>query len=262
MFVDTIRISAAKRSAEIVYRGLLVEAAGGATPDRIVLAVMPPGISMDDTSLLLDAGLSRSAFALAATTAECMSGARPRTLTDDELTVARMSAWDAGPGEPSISPEEYNAIVSALARRPRAEVLAEFGFDEISWGREEWAVGEKIARASVALAEYADANPDGGDDAPEPKLDAEAERWVDAVKPKVDMSLPDLDAYARVTAHMRVRDPSKVLSEAKLTLGEFIAIEQAMSDHLENDADANERLDVLLEHYADEASEAAQKDFH
>ena len=254
MHVDTVHLLLAERAAELVYRGLVVDSPGRLL-DRLIIGVVPKSKSDDDVSALLDAGLPTARFVYAANVDDARKRTRPPEPSEEEMVAARMSAWSEGPGEPSLTPDEYGAIVAELARRPRKEVLADNGFDEISWTREEWAVGELLARASREMGRAG-----AGNDAGEPSLDPEMQEWVDAMRPRAAKGAVDLDAFARLFAHLSTRDPGKVLAERQLSVAEFMAMEAAVAERVDADPREADKLEALVEKHRPEALALAERE--
>lgn len=257
--VDSLRVRPGEHAVDLVFRGIFVDEPGRLL-DRIVVGVVPetrPAEAIEEGAdapaewgPLFDAALPIAAFALSASFIDATTGTRPPELTAEERDAARVSAFSDGPGEPSLTPEEHRAIRAELARRPRKEVLAEFGLDEIAWTREEWAVAEILADAGRSTMDAPD------DEDAEPALDARAAIWTEAMKPARPTKL-DLDACARLQAHLTAREPGKVLAEAGMTVAEYVGLEAALSDRLDDDAAASERFDALVAKYTPEAQEKA-----
>ncbi|MFO0615798.1 MAG: hypothetical protein U0414_24605 [Polyangiaceae bacterium] len=249
--IDGVRVSLRDRSVELTYRGWVPERT---LVERVVLGVVPAHAARAEASELLAAGLPNASFAWAANVEDAVQGRPPPELAAEERDAARVSAWSDGPGEPSLEPDEYRAIASELARRPRAEVLADYGFDEIGWTREEWAVAERLARASRELG---DADTESG---AEPSLDRELEAWVTAIRPSSGGGELDLGALARLSAHLSARDPGRVLRDANLTVAELARMEEALERRLSEDPQAEQQFDALFEAARPEAEALAARE--
>ncbi|MFO0617582.1 MAG: hypothetical protein U0414_33620 [Polyangiaceae bacterium] len=261
MSIDGVEVRLLDRSVELVYRGLFVEGSGRLV-DRLVIGVLPGSErESEDVSRELDGALSAAWFGLAASADDAASGRRPPELDDDRRAAARLSAWSDGPGEPSLTPEEYRSVQSELQRRPRAEALAAHGFDEISWTREEWAVGEILARGGQAASDV-----DADDDAAlrSASLDPALEAWLAALTPaRATEGAPpllDLDAFAKLSAHVSVRDPARVLGEAKMTVSEYVAREADVLAALDEDPAAADAFAASVARYTLEAEELAERE--
>lgn len=260
--VDSLRVRPGERSVDLVFRGLFVDEPGRLL-ERVMVGVVPEtrapadveeaGDAPAEWGPLFDAALPVAAFALAASFADATAGTRPPELTAEERDAARVSAFSEGPGEPSLTPEEHREIRGELARRPRKEVLAEFGLDEIAWTREEWAVAEILANAGRSTMDAPDVDGDA-----EPALDERAAAWTEAMKPRVEGGAKlDLDAAAKLQANLAAREPGKVLAEAGMTVSEYVGHEAALTERLEGDAREAERFDALVAKYAPDAEQRA-----
>ncbi len=253
MFCDSVYIDVNRREMELVWRGIYMDPTWGDDVERIILGVLPTGLDEHAQTALLEEGLSRAIFTFAAISDDIEKHVAPPPLRDEEITMARLSSWENGPGAPLLSADEFAQISSVLALETssdsKAKILAAHEFDEIAWSREQWAQGERVANESAALPD------DIGDDDGEANIEVKPARSRVVLKKNLDIA-----DYARLSAHIEVRDPARVLDEAKLSVGEFVAIEESMSDVMEEDARLAAEYERLLPTYRDEAARAHEAD--
>ena len=249
MICDSVYIDVDRREIELVWRGSYLDATWGAEVERILIGVLPAGLEEDEQAELLEEGLPRAVFTLAATNDDIEARVAPPLLREEEVTMARLSSWENGPGAPVLSADEFAQISSEVSSSPRAEVLAVYGFDEIAWGLEEWAQGECVANESAELPD------DLGDEDREGNIEVKPARMRAPSQKKLDIA-----DYARLSAQLEVREPARVLAEAKLSVGELLELEQTMSEALETNEGLAAEFDRLLPTYRDEAAKAHADD--
>ena len=257
MVCDSVVVDAARGEAELVWRGIFRDPAWGGETSRIVIGVLPRGVPEDAREAILEAGLGRARFTRAANAEDIAAQRSPPALGDEDVAMARMTAWEKGPGDARLGADEFALASSELARGPRHEVLARLGFDEISWGLEEWAQGEQRANESASFAseaseadeveETGEGRPEGGVSLPAPPSAAAPPGY-------------DRAAYARLSAHLAVRDPGRVLAEAKLSIGDYIALEQGMQIEIEHDDALADEIDRLRSTFDEEVARAHAAD--
>jgi hypothetical protein len=252
MVCDSIFLDVERGEADLVWRGIFLDPTWGEGLERLVVGVLPRGVAEEDRRKLLEEGLARAVFTLAANAGDIEARTPPPPLREEDLAMARLSAWEEGPGDPTLSAEEFALVSSELATGPRADVLSRYGFDEIAWGLEEWAQGERTANESADLPDDI-ADEEGGGAIVDGKR-------VASVMPARAARDIDIEAYARLVAHLEVRDPARVLAEAKLSVNELIAIEQRMDDALERDKRLAAELDRRVPTFRDEALRAHEED--
>lgn len=248
MLCDSVTVDVDRRELELVWRGIYVDTQWGAGVERILIGVLPAGLDEDAHIELLEDGLPHAVFAFAATNEDIEKQVAPPPLRDEEITMARLSSWENGPGACVLSPDEFAQISSELSSGKRDEVLASHGFDEIAWSREEWAQGERVANESAELPD------DLGDD------DGGSDIEVKPTRMRIAGKKIDIADYAKLSAHLEVRDPARVLAEAKLSVGEFVALEETMADALDEDADLAAEFERLVPTYREEAALAHAAD--
>lgn len=248
MLCDSVYIDLDLREMELVWRGIYVDSQWGAHVERIVLGVLPPGLDEDAQIELLEEGLPYAVFTRGATNGDIEKHVAPPHLRDEEVTMARLSSWEKGPGACVLSTDEFVQISSELSSGPRARVLEAHGFDEIAWSREEWAQSERVANESAELPD------DFGDDDGRANVDVKPSRARVAPK-KVEIA-----EYAKLSAHIEVRDPARVLAEVKLSVGEFVALEETMAEALDEDEALASEFSKLLPTYRHEAALAHAAD--
>jgi hypothetical protein len=251
MVCDSILLDVERGEADLVWRGIFLDPTWGEGLTRLVVGVLPRGVAEEDRLRLLEEGLARAVFTQAANADDIEAERPPPPLREEDLAMARLTTWEEGPGAPTLSAEEFALISSELAAGPRADVLSRYGFDEIAWGLEEWAQGERTANESADLPDDI-ADEEGGAGA--------HERGAPAVAPARAARDIDIEGYARLVAHLAVRDPARVLAEVKLSVNELIAIEEAMGDALEKDRALAAELDRLVPTFGDEVMRAHEGD--
>jgi hypothetical protein len=245
MICDSVYIDVERREIELVWRGLYLDPTWGAEVERILIGALPVGLEEDQQAELLGGGLPRAVFTLAATNDDIKACVAPPPLREEEIAMARLSSWENGPGAPVLSADEFALISSEISSGPKAEVLGAHGFDEIAWGLEEWAQGERVANESAELPD------DLGDEAGGGDIEVKPART--RARPHKRLDIAD---YARISAHLEVRDPARVLAEAKLSVGELLDIEETMSEAMETNEGLAAEFDRLLPTYRDEAAKA------
>ncbi|NUQ73913.1 MAG: hypothetical protein HUU21_10175 [Polyangiaceae bacterium] len=252
MTCDSIRFDLQRGEAALVWRGIFVDETWGETTERIVIGVFPCGLPEETQRALLEQGLPRAVFTLAGNAEDIEAGRAAPPLRDEELAMARLTALGGGPGAPLLNDDEFEHISSELARGRRSEVLAKYGFDEIAWGTEEWAQGERAAGESAELS---------GDFADEDRS-ADIENKLTMRSPRQGSERPPLriEEYARLSAHLEVRDPGRVLAEAKLSVRDLIELEEAINDAIERDPAVAAELSRLRTTFNAEVERARAED--
>lgn len=248
MLCDAVYVDLNRGEWELVWRGIFFDNHWGADIERILIGILPPDLEEDARIERLEEGLPLAVFSWSATSDDIEKELAPPRLRDEDLAIARLSTWENGPGACLLSQDEYSQISSELAARPRGEVLGAHGFDEIGWSREEWAQSERIANESASLPD------DLGDD------DKNADIQVKPVRPAFTPKKIEIAEYARLSAHLELRDPARVLSESKLSVNEFLVIEETMTTLIDGDEALAAAFDTQLATYRAEARSAHEAD--
>lgn len=248
MLCDAIHVDMNQIELELVWRGIYFDPSWGADVERILIGILPPDLDEDAQIERLEEGLPLAVFAWAATSEDIEKQVAPPPLQEEQLAMVRLSTWENGPGACMLTQDEFSQVSSELALRPRGEVLAAHGFDEIGWSREEWAQSERIANESASLPD------DFGDD------ETNAAIQVKPVRPAFTPKKIELEEYARLSAHLELRDPARVLSEAKLSVNEFLVIEETMSSMIDADDAMAATFETHITKYREEAQLAHKAD--
>ena len=249
MLCDSVYIDLVQQQMELVWRGIYLDDSWGVDVERILVGVLPPGLDEENQVRLLEEGLAHAVFTWSAINEDIENQSAPPPLDEDEQAMARLSSWDEGPGACVLGADEFAKISAELSTgKKREEVLAAHGFDEIAWSREEWAHSERIANESAEM-------PDNlGDEESTDNLQIKPIRAPTTPK-KIDLA-----EYARLSAHLEVRNPARVLAEAHLSVAEFVAIEQSMSEALDADPDLAQEFERLVPTHNEEAQRAHATD--
>lgn len=246
MIGDSLTIDLERNEANLVWRGMFVDRAWGRTTERFVVGVVPDDTTKSLRDELLDAGLARAHFSYAANGDDVHLQTIPPALTAEDLTMARLSAWDRGPGSPALDAEEFAIIAAELDAGPRKDVLERHGFDEISWGAEEWAHAERTANENIEIPD--DQTEDSN----------AAERHVPPALP-VGQTMSIVE-YARLSAHLEVRDPGRVLEETKLSVRALVGLEMTMTEAMEQDPALAEEFERAWPTFREEVARAHAAD--
>lgn len=249
MVCDSILLDIERARAELVWRGIYIDETWGEGTERILIGVVPGGVSGQTQVELLEQGLPRAVFTLAGDAKDIEERRAPPLMREEELAMERLAAWEEGPGAPTLSADEFAQISTELALGERSEVLAKSGFDEIAWGLEEWAQGEQAASQSAGLSgSLADEKNAGS-------IDVKPAPRRPPGRPRLDIT-----EYARLLAHLEAREPGRVLAEAKLSVRGLFEIEEVMNGALESDKALADELERLRPTFQEEAKAAHAAD--
>ena len=248
MLCDAVYVDTNRGELELIWRGIYFDNTWSADVEHILIGILPPDLEEDAQIERLEEGLPLAAFSYAATSDDIEKQVAPPRLREEDLAMARLSTWENGPGACILTQDEFSQISAELASRPRGEVLDAHGFDEIGWSREEWAQSERIANESASLPD------DLGDD------DKNADIQVKPVRPPFTPRKIEISEYARLSAHLELRDPARVLSESKLSVNEFLIIEETMATLIDGDEALAAAFDTHIAAYRAEARTAHKAD--
>jgi len=242
---DAVTFDLDRRQVEWVFRGLVHDPSEGRDIERVVVAAFAPG--KDEARARVDAWLPHAAWSVAWDVEHVRAAAHPRPLDEEELAMARYSAWDLGPFASTLPIEEVARIqVELVRRKDRAAVLAAHGLTTYGWNVEERAAMERLADAGVSAIDDPDAEgrPPSTDDDLIRYRDAHAEALAEVPFEGRAWSVPD---YAELRAALEARNPIRVLERAGLDAAALIGLDQQMEARFEASPAEREEFEARFE---------------
>lgn len=241
MTLDTLVLDLDKHEMELTWRGSWYRIQDPSEIDRVLVG-WATNEEWDEEGF---AGLYREMphghFEWAWELSDAEAGTPPPPLDEDELQEAKFCTLDSPTAPaPRLTIEEFAKIQSELneARQPRAEIFKKHGTDDFRFGLESRAWTERMQEEVLT-------NP----------IEAPlATRYADALSKESDAYARSeekertLRQYAEVKHRMSTGDPSRVMRQAKLSLGEWIRWERAIaSQQLDDPRVADELAELMTE---------------
>lgn len=217
MDLDTVIIDADRSELELTWRGMIPALNDESDVERVIVG-WSSDADMDDPLKGWDAllrELPHGWFEHAWLFADAESGHAPPALEGDALLQARLQSWShPHPPAPRLQLERFATIQAELAesREPRADTLTRHQIDEYRFGLEERAWLDRIA-GDVRT---------GGGELPIATQYAAAVVLASDRQAAPGEDRRSLRSYAELLVAMEHRDASKVLQDAKVSLGAWI----------------------------------------
>lgn len=262
MVIDTVVFDASARSVEVIYRGEIVE------PDApLERFVVHASANAAEPGTLRDPMRAEFAYAVVPEDATHGDGLAP-LMSADEREIALYSTWHDESPRASLETAEAARISAELlvSREPRHVVLERHGLTAYEWNLEEAALAMALGAAAHATgtASVRDEAPDDSESESEsPPKESAADVYAAAHAselarhPTPDLSLREA---ARITAHLAIRAPERVLDEANLSIGTWLKVDAALRERLAENESARTEFEEEVLSFEEEARAARERD--
>lgn len=238
LHLDTIVLDLERRELELTWRGSWFREHDPSEIDRVLIGFASDEEWESGGFEDLYREMAHGHFEWAWTLEDARAGVAPPPLDADELEEAALDTLDSplAPA-PRLSLEEFAAIQTELneAREPRADVLQRRSLNELQFALESRAWAEAMNDESLV-------DPIG---APLATRYAAALASESARYERPQERERTLRQYADVKHRMATGDPSKVMKQEKLSLGEWLRWERRVNQELARDPRSAEELDVV-----------------
>jgi hypothetical protein len=237
LHLDTVVLDLERRELELTWRGSWFREHDPSEIERVLIGFASDEEWESGGFEDLYREMAHGFFEWAWTLEDARAGVAPAPLDEEDLEAAALDTLDSPLApRPRRSLEEFASIQTELneAREPRAEILKRRSMTELQFALESRAWGE-------AMNDEALVDPIGAPLATRyaAALAAESERHE-----RPHERERTLRQYADVKHRMTTGDPSKVMKQEKLSLGEWIRWERRVNQELARDPRAAEELEV------------------